>query len=92
MALTKNYIARARRVKTIVDSHYEPGNNRRCLRQVWRHEVMPVYPMSERTFRRMVSLMASVDGYIGNGSSRVSYPLKELPPVYGSDRRQLSMF
>ena len=92
MALTKNYIARARRVKVIVDEHYEPGNNRRCLRQVWRHEVMPVYPMSERTFRRMVSLMAGVDGYIGKGGCRVSYPLKDLPDVQGNNPRQMSLF
>ena len=46
----KNTILRARLVQQIVEEHYEPGRQDRCLRWVWRNRVIQRYPMSERTF------------------------------------------
>lgn len=71
MRKTENYIRRARLVKQIVDSHYEPGSHRGCLRYIWRVHVNPVYPMSESTFYHMLSYIQGVDGYVGIGINRV---------------------
>ena len=79
MRKTENYIRRARLVKQIVDSHYEPGSHRGCLRYIWRVHVNPIYPMSESTFYHMISVVQRIDGYVGSGSNRIEKP-KGLPP------------
>lgn len=52
----KNTILRARLVQQIVEEHYEPGRQDRCLRWVWRNRVIQRYPMSERTFFRYLGI------------------------------------
>lgn len=91
MKKTKNYIQRARLVKNIVDTHFEPGAHRGCLRYVWRVYVHPVYPMSEATFYRMVEYIASIDGYIGYGRNRIEKP-KRGSTNDDIDKRQMSLF
>lgn len=45
-----NTCERIKRVQEIVKQHYEPGNNQRNYRQIWRLYVNPVYPMCYHTF------------------------------------------
>lgn len=52
--MTENTRKKAMLVQQLVEKHYEPGRQDRCLRWVYRHYVNPVYPMSERTFWRYV--------------------------------------
>jgi len=42
-------------VKRIVDENYEHGNQKKCKLQIYRFNVKPSYPMSERTFWRYIS-------------------------------------
>lgn len=46
---------RIRNVQRIVKEKYEPGNQSKCKLQVYRRYVMPIYPMSERTFWRYMN-------------------------------------
>jgi len=65
-----NTMKRAMLVKKIVDEHYEPGNQARCLKAVWRHYVCKVYPCSLATYYRYMDLATAIDGYIGTGGNR----------------------
>lgn len=47
---------RAQRIQDIVARYYEEGNQKRCLKAVWRLYVYPLYPMHYRTFLRHVGL------------------------------------
>lgn len=46
----KNTLRRIDLVRAIVREHYEPGNQSKCYKAIWRRYVDPVYPMSYRTF------------------------------------------
>lgn len=46
----KSTLARAKDVKLITAQHYEPGNNRRCYMQIWRHYIYPVYGCCYHTY------------------------------------------
>ncbi len=46
----RSTIERARLIAELTQQHYEPGNNAKCYKQVWRNVVRKVYPMSYRTF------------------------------------------
>ena len=46
----KSTLSRVALIKAITEQHYEPGNNRRCYKQVWRHYVFPKYGCCYRTF------------------------------------------
>lgn len=50
-----NTLRRIRLVCEIAREHYEPGNLRRCYKEVWRRYVNPIYPMCYRTFLDYVS-------------------------------------
>lgn len=52
----KNMLLRAKMVQDLTAEHYEPGRHDRCKRWVFRHIVSKVYPMSERTFFRYLSM------------------------------------
>jgi hypothetical protein len=54
--LHKNMLKRAQIIKSIVDENYEPGRLDRCKSQVFRNIVYKNYPMSERTFWRLLEL------------------------------------
>ena len=51
-----NTMLRARKVQELTAQHYEPGRHDRCKRWVFKHVVFKVYPMSERTFFRLLSM------------------------------------
>jgi hypothetical protein len=42
-------------VCNIVQEHYEPGDQSKCYRQVWKLYVNPVYPMCYRTMLRYIA-------------------------------------
>ena len=52
----KNMLLRAKMVQVLTAEHYEAGRHDRCKRWVFRHIVSKVYPMSERTFFRYLSI------------------------------------
>lgn len=45
-----NTLLRIKRVQEIVAMHYEPGNQAKCYKAVWRNYVFPVYPCCYMTF------------------------------------------
>lgn len=51
----ENLLKRIEIVKRLVDESYEPGNQQKCKLQVYRRNVMPVCPISERTFWRYLN-------------------------------------
>lgn len=51
----ENLLKRIENVQRIVEENYEPGNQSKCRLQAYRKNVMPVYPMSERTFWRYMN-------------------------------------
>ena len=52
----ENLIMRVLIVQRIVDENYEPENQRKCKRQVFKRYIKPNYPMSERTFWRYMAV------------------------------------
>lgn len=55
----RNLSNRIRRVQQIAREHYEPGNQSRCYRQIWKQFVYPVYPMCYNTFLTYVKTKPS---------------------------------
>lgn len=51
-----NTLKKIELVQQIVGDNYEPGNQQKCQIQALRNVVRHVYPMSERTFRRYMSV------------------------------------
>lgn len=54
-AQKENLLKRIENVQRIVKDNYEQGNQSKCKTQAYRNHVLPVYPMSERTFWRYVN-------------------------------------
>jgi len=52
----KSTVERARIIRAIVEEHYEEGRQDRCKLWVYRNVIRKQYPMSERTFFRLLSL------------------------------------
>lgn len=46
----KNKQLLIRNVCDIVQQNYEPGNQTKCYKAVWKRHVYPVYPICYRTF------------------------------------------
>lgn len=46
----KNKQQLIRNVCAIVQEHYEPGNQAKCYKAVWKQHVYPVYPICYQTF------------------------------------------
>ena len=84
-----NFCKKAMLVKRMVDQYYQPQSHRGCMRDIYRHKVVEMYPMSEPTFYRYMRYAIGVDGYIGNGSNRVEREKKPVPAVVTN---QLSLF
>ena len=55
MKKKENLLKRIENVQRIVKENYEPGNQSKCMLQVFRKYVIPIYPMSERTFWRYMN-------------------------------------
>lgn len=72
----KNMLLRAKMVQDLTAEHYEAGRHDRCKRWVFKHIVSKVYPMSERTFFRYLSIDVSEEN-IGKKTE---------------DKRQLKLF
>ncbi len=56
MSTQNNLLKRIEKVQQIVKENYEPGNQSKCKLQVFRNHVQKIYPMSERTFWRYMSI------------------------------------
>jgi hypothetical protein len=56
MAKNANNIEKALKVYELVEKNYEPGRQDRCRLWVYRSMIRKEYPMSERTFWRMLAL------------------------------------
>lgn len=52
----KNSLERAKRIKALTQMYYEPGNNARCYKAVWRCHVYPIYPMCYRTYLNYLNM------------------------------------
>lgn len=46
----RGYYLRARSIQQIAARHYEPGNQRKCLKSVWRRYIQPEYGLCYRSF------------------------------------------
>lgn len=85
----KNYKERAMLVKAIVDEHYEPHSQRNCMYDIFLRYVCKVYPMSVRTFYRMMKYAIGKDGFIGKGGNREERPKITEDGRKEEDPRQL---
>lgn len=47
---SKGFMVRALQMRRVVEQHYEPGRQDRCLRWVWQREIWPVWGVEYRTF------------------------------------------
>ena len=84
-----NYKKKAMLVKAIVDEHYEPHSQRNCMYDIFLHHVRKVYPMSARTFYRMMAYAIGRDGFIGIGGNREERPKRTEDGRREEDPRQL---
>ncbi len=60
MATNSNNINKALMIAGIVEQNYEPGRQDRCRMWVYRSIIRKEYPMSERTFWRMLALAREI--------------------------------
>lgn len=86
-----NTIQRAFIVKHLVDDYFEPGNQSRCLLQAWRNVIMKYYPCSMATFYRYISFASGIEGYLGNGSNRITVK-KRVDKSLAASAVQLCLF
>lgn len=49
-------MARAEKVKALTALHYEPGNQAKCYKAVWRHWIEPEFGICYRTYLNMLGL------------------------------------
>jgi hypothetical protein len=52
MAVKRKYLSTQKRIDAVirlVEENYEPENQSKCLRAVWRYKVLPLYGISYRT-------------------------------------------
>lgn len=43
-------LERVKRIRMLTERYYEPGNNARCYKAVWKKYIYPIYPMCYRTY------------------------------------------
>ena len=60
--MNENTLEKARKVRELVDRHYEAGRQDRCKLWVLRNVINKTYPMSERTFFRYIKMQAKEEG------------------------------
>lgn len=58
--INENTLKKALMIRAMVEAHYEPGRQDRNRRWVFRHVVLKVYPISERTFWRYMTLTRNI--------------------------------
>ena len=52
----KSTEARAKIIRAITNRYYEPGNNAKCYKAVWKKYINPIYPMSYRTYLNYLNI------------------------------------
>lgn len=52
----KSTLARAKLIRALTDRYYEPGNNAKCYKAVWKKYINPIYPMSYRTYLNYLNI------------------------------------
>lgn len=52
----KSTEARAKIIQAITERYYEPGNNQKCYKAVWKRYINPIYPMSYRTYLNYLNI------------------------------------
>jgi len=62
----QNYLLRAKLIYELAIQHYQPENNGKCLKVVWRTKVQPTHGMSYRTFLDYVRAWDRHTGGSGN--------------------------
>lgn len=58
----RHYTSTKKRVKAITDivrKEYEPGNQSRCYKAIWRRHIWPVYGVCYRTFLEYLGMPPS---------------------------------
>ena len=56
-------------IKKLVDEHFEPGRQDRSMVHIFRTVVSRQYPMSERTFWRLIKTARKYEEKQNNGSN-----------------------
>ncbi len=52
----KGYNIRARRMQEITKEHYEPENQSKCYRQVWKKHIFPLFGIGYRSYLRYIKV------------------------------------
>lgn len=52
----KSTLERVKLIRKITERYYEPGNNARCYKAVWRMYINPIYPMCYRTYLNYLNI------------------------------------
>lgn len=52
----KGYNIRARTIQEITEKHYEPENQAKCYRQVWRKHIYPLLGIGYRSYLRYLKV------------------------------------
>ena len=52
----KSTEARAKLIRALTDRYYEPGNNAKCYKAVWKKYIKPIYPMSYITYLNYLNI------------------------------------
>lgn len=64
----KSTLRRREQIKILTDLHYEPGNQSRSYRNVWRRWIYPELGISFRTYQRYMGIEPEDE------NPRLSYP------------------
>ena len=70
----KSTEARAKLIRALTDRYYEPGNNAKCSKAVWKKYINPIYPMSYRTYLN----------YLNIPPDQPTLEEAQLPDVFGT--------
>ena len=62
----KSTIERAKNIRQLTERYYEPGNNARCYKRIWKRYIYPIYPMSYWTYLRYLGIPTPPPGYDGS--------------------------
>lgn len=52
----ENRLRQIQLVQSLASQYYQPGRLDRCMAQVWRRWIYPVYPICYETFRRWMAI------------------------------------
>ncbi len=52
----KSTYDRVKLIKALTEQHYEPGNNAKCYKVVWKKYIYPIYPMCYRTYLNYLNI------------------------------------